>query len=213
MNQFIKIVCASCLLIICGCSSVRLIDSWTNEKVLFFKPRKMMVLGVTKNLTARKIFEENLKKEFIAHNINTYESAEILDQNFTDSKKTEDEINEMITGLTEEGFDAIMISAVKGVDDVKNYESGYYTVGYSWWGFRRYYYTYQDIYYNPGYYTNYKIYHIETSLYNINEDNDKSLIWVGAFDIVDPQTISTTVHEYVDAVMKQLRRDGIITKR
>ncbi|MFD2564392.1 hypothetical protein [Aquimarina rubra] len=200
------------VLLLSACSSVRVVDSWKNEEVLFFKPQKLMVLGVTQNLTARKIFEENLKKEFMKRNIIAYVSTETFDASFTDSQKTEAEINTMVKGLSDEGFDAVIISAVKGVDEKRNYNSGYYTVGYRWTRFGRYYYRFQDIYYDPGYYNEYKVYHVETSIYNINLDDNKSLVWVGALDIIDPQSINTTVNEYVSAIIARLERDRIITK-
>ncbi|WP_299215325.1 hypothetical protein [uncultured Aquimarina sp.] len=200
------------VLLLSACSSVHVVDSWKNEEVLFFKPQKLMVLGVTQNLTARKIFEENLKKEFMKRNINAYVSTETFDTSFTDSQKTEAEIDTMVKGLSDEGFDAVIISVVKGVDEKRNYSSGYYTVGYRWTRFGRYYYRFQDIYYDPGYYNEYKVYHVETSIYNINLDDNKSLVWVGALDIVDPQSITTTVNEYVSAIIARLERDRIITK-
>ncbi len=47
---------------------------------------------MTANLTAGKIFEEQLKIEFVKRGINAYESATVLDAAFTDSKKSEEEI-------------------------------------------------------------------------------------------------------------------------
>ncbi|MFC4634630.1 hypothetical protein ACFO3O_11965 [Dokdonia ponticola] len=200
------------IIMLSGCSSIRVVDSWKNEDVLFFKPQKLLVVGVTNNLTARKIFESRLKEEFQKRNINAFESSEIIDVSFTDSKKTEEEINTMIQGLSEKGFDAIIISAVKGVDDKRNYSRGYYTIDYRWRRFGRYYYYYQDIYYNPDYYNEYKIYHVETSIYNINENDDKSLIWVGALDLVDPQGIYKTVDDYVVVIINRLEEEGLITR-
>ncbi|MFL1895330.1 hypothetical protein ACJRPK_06480 [Aquimarina sp. 2-A2] len=195
-----------------SCSSVKIVDSWKNEEVLFFKPNKLMVLGITPNLTARKIFEEELKNEFMKRNINAYVSGEALDTSFTDSQKTEEEIDTLVQKLSQKGFDAVVISAVKGIDEKRTYDRGYYTVGYSWRRFGRYYYTYQDIFYNPRYYNEYKIYHVETSIYNINEGENKSLVWVGSLDIIDPTTITTTVRDYVNAIIAKLIKDNIITE-
>lgn len=207
-----KLILLLSIIMLSGCSSIHVIDSWKNEDVLFFKPRKLIVIGVTDNLTARKIFERELKEEFQKRNINAFESSEIMDVSFTDSKKTEAEISSMIASLKDKGFDAVIISIVKGVDDRRNYSRGYYTIDYRWRRFPGYYYYYQDIYYNPEYYSEYKIYHVETSIYNISENDDKSLIWVGALDIVDPQRISKTIDSYVAAIMNKLEIDRLITK-
>ena len=63
------------------------------------------------------------------------------------------------------------------------------------------------------YYNEYTVYHVETSIYNINEDERKSLVWVGAIDLVDPQTISSTVKNYVSRIIEQLEYENLIKKR
>lgn len=193
-----------------GCSSVKLIDSWKNPETPIFRPQKLLVVGVTENLTSRKIFEENLKREFLDRNINAVESSVVFESTFTDSKKSEEEIDKMISELSEKGFDAVIITAVKGVEERSSYDPGYYSISYHWRRFGPYYYRFQDIYYNPGYYNEYKVYDMETSIYNLNKDVNKSLVWVGAFQIVDPKTITKSVQEYVEAIINQLENQGII---
>ena len=61
-----------------------------------------------------------------------------------------------------------------------------------------------------GYYNDYRVYHVETSIYNIKEDEDKSLVWVGSFDIVDPSSISATVNDYVERIVRQLEKEGLV---
>jgi hypothetical protein len=210
MKKFLWI---SLAILLSSCGSMRVVDSWKNDDVLFFKPKKLLVVGVTDNLTARKIFEQKLKNEFQNRNIIAVESTTIFETSFTDTKQTETEIQKMISGLSDKGFDAVIISVVKGVDDRRNYSQGYYSIGYNWTRFGRYYYRYQDIYYTPGYYNEYSVYHVETSLYNINEESDKSLVWVGAIDLFNPQSISGTVDEYVTVLMRQLEKENVITNR
>lgn len=171
----------------------------------------MLVVGITDNLTARKIFEEKLKNAFILRNIYAVESMAVLDNAFTGSKKSEEEIDKMIKKIADDGFDTVVITSVKGVDERLNYQTEYYpAIGYRWSRFGRYYYWYQDIYYRPQYYDTYKVYNVETVIYNINEDDTKSLVWAGALNLVDPQTITSTVNDYVEKIIKQLEREKLI---
>ena len=78
--------------------------------------------------------------------------------------------------------------------------------------FRNYYYTHQDIYYHPGYYDEYKIYHLETSLFNIKPDSERSLVWIGYIDIVDPATMEGTINDYVEEIIKSLEKENLISK-
>lgn len=201
------------VLIVASCSSIKFIDSWKNEEISSFKPQKLLVVGMTENLTARKIFEEELKEAFKLRNIYAEESKIVFDESFTNSKRSEEEIDEMIEEISDDGFDAVIITAVKGVDEKRDYSTNYYTVGYRWSHFGHYYYRFQDVYYMPEYYESYKVYNIETSIYNINEKESKSLIWVGSFNLVNPQTISTTVEDYVARIIKQLEDENLIEKR
>ena len=200
-------------LILTACSSTRFVDSWKNREITKFDPEKVLIIGMTDNLTARKIFEEELKFAFTKRNINAHESSIVFDNTFTSSEKSEEEIDAMKDELIADGFDAVVVTAVVGVDDKREYRPGqYYPMGYSWYRFGRYYFRYQRMYYDPGYYKDYRVYHVETSIYNIKEDKDKSLIWVGAFDIVDPSSISSTVNDYVERIVRQLEKEGLIDR-
>lgn len=208
-----KIVFILGILILTACSSTRFVDSWKNKEIALFSPQKLLIIGMTENLTARKIFEEELKKQFVNRGINAFESSVAIDQSFTSSKRSKEEIDLMKEDLLQKGFDAVVITAIIGIDNKTIRRSGYYTFGYNWWyRFGPYFYRFQDIYYTPDYYENYKVFHIETSIYNINGDEDKSLVWVGTFDIVDPVNITSTVDDYVARIITQLEREGLIEK-
>jgi hypothetical protein len=201
------------LLVVSACSSTRFVDSWRNTEVTAFNPNKLLVIGLTDNLTARKIFEERLKTEFTQRNIDAYESTEVLDGAFTDSRKSEQEIDAMKEQLITDGYDAVIISAVIGVNTRQQYRSGgYYTFGPQlWYRFGPYYYRFQDVYFTPGYYNEYQVYQVETSIYNLKKEGNKSLIWVGTFTIVDPSNITAVVNDYVKQIITQLQVEGLIT--
>ena len=93
------------------------------------------------------------------------------------------------------------------------YSGDAYRTNYYWRRFGRYYYLYQDVYFDRGYYEKYNVYHIEASLYNLKENNDKSLVWVASYDIVDPNTINTTINDYVNAIIKSLEKENIISNK
>ncbi len=202
-----KIIAGLIFIMLISCTSTRLVDRWRNPEANEFKPQKIMILGITQNLTARKIFEEDLKTEFLNRNIDAAESTMVLGDDFTQSMKSEAEIEALNAKLISKGFDALVVTVVKGVDEIHSFQPENH-----WPQFGRYYYRFQDIYYNPGYYNDYKVYRVETSVYNIRETNGKSLVWVGDFEIVDPQKIRTSVTDYVKAITNRLEQDDIIPK-
>lgn len=199
------------ILLLLACSSTRFVGSWKNPAIISFEPKKMLVVGITDNLAARKIFEEKLKNALIIRNIYAVESMAVLDNGFTGFKKNEDEIDKMIKKIADEGFDTVVITSVKGVDERVNYHTEYYpTIGDRWSQFGRYYYWNQEIYYTPRYYNSYKVYNVETVIYTISQDDSKSLVWVGTFNLVDPHTIIASVNNYVTNIIKQLEREKLI---
>lgn len=205
-----KLIAILGMLLVVSCSSTRFVESWRNREIVTFDPDSVLVVGMTDNLTARGIFEEELRIALTQRGINAQESIGVLDRLFSDTKKSEEEIESMTQELIEKGFDAVMITAVTGVDERSHYHPGYYSVGWRWYRFGRYYYRYQDIYYTPRYYEEYRIYHLETAIYNLTEDEERSLVWVGTFDIVDPQSVSSTVNDYVKKIIMQLEKENII---
>ena len=201
------------VLFLVSCSSTRIVDTLTNQEHLNYKPKKVLIVGVTENLTARRLFESKLKDEFTARGINAVESYNVFKPTFTNAKQTEEEIDEEVKRVSNNGFDSVLISAVKGVDEKVTYSGDAYRTNYYWRRFGRYYYLYQDVYFDRGYYEKYNVYHIEASLYNLKENNDKSLVWVASYDIVDPNTINTTINDYVNAIIKSLEKENIISNK
>ncbi|ARV07097.1 hypothetical protein BTO04_10540 [Polaribacter sp. SA4-10] len=194
-----------------SCSSIKTVDRWKSKNHADFKPQKVLIVGITENLIARRIFEEELKEELNLSGVEAMESYEILTPKFTSEKQTEENIQEEIEKITKNGFDAILISAVKGIDEKVIHNNNYYTdYYYRRHPFRHYYYLHQEVYFDTGYYNKYKIYHVETSLYKLKENNDKSLVWVISNKIVEPSSINTTVNDYVSVIIKSLKKEGII---
>lgn len=200
------------LLLLTGCSTARMTDTWVNKEYTNYQPKKVLIVGLTDNLIARKMFEEQLKTELTNRGIEAVESYDVFKPTFTSLKQTEDDIEKEVKRISNEGFDAILISAVKGVDEEVSYSGDTYRRNYYWRRFGRYYYLVQDVYLIEGYYNEYEIYHIEASLYNLKENNDKSLIWVASYDIVDPKRINSTVKNYVTAIIKSLEEQRLINE-
>ncbi|WP_242084910.1 hypothetical protein [Aestuariivivens sediminis] len=201
------------ILFILSCSSAKVIDIWVSKEHANYQPKKVLVIGVTDNLTARKIFEEDLTNELKNRGVYAVESYDEFDQTFTNLKQNEEDIEREIQKLNNGGFDTILISVVKGIDERTSYSGNRLYKDYYWRRFGRYYYLYQDIYLVEGYYDKYKVYHVEASLYNLKENNDKSLVWVASYDIVNPKKIASTIKNYVTAIIISLEQEQIIPKK
>lgn len=70
------------------------------------------MVGITYQLTSRIIFKEELTQAFTPLGINTIEGLTVFNNGFTDSKKSEEEINKKIKGVSVLGFDTNLITAL-----------------------------------------------------------------------------------------------------
>lgn len=193
-----------------SCSSTKLVDSWKDPEVKKFDPDKLLVVGMSNYIGARSLFEEELQKEFTSRGIYTTKSLDIFKPGFTHARQTEEDIDNVVSMLNEKGFDAVMVTAIRGVESKKVLRRDYYNMHIGARRFRSYYYIHQDIYFHPQYYDEYQVYHLETSLFQIKPDSKRTLVWIGYIDIVDPTAIESTVNDYVDEIIKALEKQHII---
>ena len=196
-----------------SCSSIKLIDSWKNPDYALYKPKKILVIGVTPNYEARQAFEFQLMTKLNARNIKALQSAVVFETSFKDSRQTEKEIEAQVDTLLSKDYDTVLVSLVKGVDNKESYGSESSKTDYQLRRFVLYYLVYQEAYYNQNYYNKYKVYNIETSIYNLTKEGDKSLVWQGSFDLVDPNNYSKTINSYVKKLIKTLEKEKIIPKK
>lgn len=196
-----------------NCSSTSLTKHWTNPNYTTFIPKNILVIGVTPDLNTRKAFEFQLIRELNARQVNALQSHVVFEESFQDSKKTEAEIEEQLNKLISAGYDAILISFVKGVENNVSYSGKSYVLDYRLRKFIGYYLAYQDAYFNQEYYDSYNVYTIETSLYSLKNDSNKSRIWSSTYDIVDPRNTRKSTNDYIKKVIKSLEKEGFISKK
>ncbi|MDA9070136.1 hypothetical protein OAC43_00655 [Flavobacteriaceae bacterium] len=195
-----------------SCASTRLINSWKNPEHNFFKPQKLLVVGVTPNYDARKAFEFELITHLNARNIIAIQSAVVFDSSFTDSKQTVKDIEAQVDALLANGYDSVLISAVKSVSANASYGSDSTKTDYHLRRFALYYLAYQEAYFKQDPPSSYKVITVETSLYHLDKATNTELIWQGSFDLVDPYHNDEAMEAYTKKLIKILEREKIIPR-
>jgi len=100
------------LLLVCSCSSTSLVENWKNPDIVLFDAQKVLIVGMTRNETARVSFESKLKKEFDKRDVEAMRSLDVFDVSFTDSRKTEKELDNVEESLLDKDFDAILFTKI-----------------------------------------------------------------------------------------------------
>lgn len=193
-----------------GCSSAELVENWKNPDIVIFDAYKVLLVGMTQNDNARVDFETRLKEEFDKRNVESMRSIDLFDVQFTNSKRTEKELDEVERSLLDKDFDAILLTKIIGSENRQSFRKSVAEWNSYNGRFRDDYLQHQEIYYDPEYYETFTVYNAETSLYCICEGKERSLIWRGSIDIMDPENIEKTVNDYVKLVVVALEEQDLI---
>ena len=197
-------------ILLAGCSSTSLVENWKNPDTVLFHANKVLIVGMASDEEARTDFETNMQKEFSKRNIEAMRSLDVFDVSFTDTRKTEKELDDVEQSLLDKDFDAILFTKVVGSEDKESFLKSISRWNNYQGRFNDDYLSHQDIYYDQGYYDKFTIYHAETTLYCICEGKERSMIWRGSIDISDPQNIQKTIKDYIKLVVMAMEDQDLI---
>lgn len=193
-----------------GCNSTQLAENWKNPEIDRYAPAKVFVVGLNSNIEARQKFESQLKAKLEQRGSEAVMSLDFLEPQFRTERMTENELKTLESNLIDAGFDTVIFSKVIGVEDKIVYKENYKETNKR---FKDDYLKYQDQFYNPEDYNEYKIYYAETSMFCICPTKDRELIWKGYINITDPVSIEKTVTEYVNLVIAVLEDQQLINPK
>lgn len=198
------------VLVLVGCSTVSLQEDWKNPDIVIFDASKVLVVGLAQNIAARKEFENSLAQEFIKRDVEAVRSLDLFDIEFTNTKRSEEELTALEQQLIDKDFDAILFTKLLGYESRETLRKRMADWdGYNI-GFKDDYIGNQSVYYNEGYTDTFKVYHVQTSLYCICSGKERELIWRGSIDITDPVDIQKSIKEYVKLLTVALEEQDLI---
>jgi hypothetical protein len=184
-----------------SCSpSTKIVKSWMEPgaSVTPGSANKILVIGIVKDESSRRIIEDELVKRITSTAVASYSTLtpEML-------KAGGDEgLNQQ---LKQGQYTHVLIMRLADVEKETRYTPGTTTAYYG--GYGRYYGYGASFYSTPGYYTTDKNYFIETAVYSVNPDK---LIWTGTTKTVNPTRIEKTVNEIADVVSAKMKKDGFL---
>ncbi|MGB5386039.1 MAG: hypothetical protein WBN20_04575 [Eudoraea sp.] len=197
-------------LLFMGCSSAELVDNWKNPDIVIFDANKVLIVGMTSNSKAQKEFETKMKKHFSNRGVEAMRSLDVFDVEFTDSERSEEELDEVEQSLLDKDFDAILFTKILGSENKESFRKEMTDINRYHDKFKDDYLSHQDIYYDENYYDEYKVYHAETSLYCICVGKERELIWRGIIDITDPSNIKSVIDDYIELVVLAMEEQDLI---
>lgn len=205
------------ILMLSGCSSVKVLNSWKANNTDAVKDNNFLVIARTENTQARIAFENEIVKQLSDRGMKATASFTKFPKLNPDQEVTEERKVEILSILENEGFNAVVLTVVKEVEDISKttQEGGYYAGGNYYGFYPRYYGGFYGYYHNPMSYSTLGNYvpasyttttsHnfvLETVIYNLDETEENQLVAVITSRIENPINASDTAKQYVKAITK-----------
>ena len=183
----------------CASTSTKLVSTWADPDAAAFKPRKILVT-VPAVETARRLSAELRMTQLIPNSVTS--TSTFINGEEGDEARVRARIKEL-------GIDAVVIlrpvAVETTVDHVPPSVTTYPTYGgaYGYWGSG-----YATVY-DPGYTTERTVATVETSVYAVEGEK---LLWISRSQTIEPQDVSSSVDQIIEANVEAMREQGLISR-
>jgi hypothetical protein len=185
-----------------GCGATKIVTEWSNADYASPRLKKIMVIGVSKQPSIRRTFEDEFVKKLKATGVDAVPSYLYVPEDEQIGEARMDQV------VKQANADAVIITRLVRVEKKTEVSPGFYqpapAVSY---GFYRGYSSAWLGYYEPPRIYQYDVYVSETSLYDVNRNQ---LVWTGTVETTDPSDIGNEIRRYVDIVTEALKNKNIL---
>jgi hypothetical protein len=161
-----------------------------------------VVLGISKEATLRRSFEDEFAAQLRANGIEAVPSYQFIPE---DGPAPEARLLKVVK---QTGADAAIMTRLVRIERRTQVTPGYYNA-YPAYGFYRWYSAGWTGFYEPPRVYNYDVYTSETSLYDLNRDR---MVWAGTAQTTDPGDIRKEIKNYVQIVIEALKENGLLRR-
>jgi hypothetical protein len=223
MNRILCIPICLVLLLVSGCSIVKVVDSWRADNAPTLKEKNTLVIARTTNKKARMAFEEAMAAELRKKGIQATESYKHIPELQPNKKLSEAELEAAKEKLREASFNGVVITVLK---DRKSVLYGGLKEGHSVGTIYRnnypgYYYDFYGYYNHPSSYlvsTGVEVedsfdikeavtYVLETLAFNLDEPIEKQLVARAVATIDEPGSITVMAKPYASKIVSSIKQN------
>lgn len=217
MKSFKNIFGISLLVVLLtGCSSVKVTDSWKDVKSSNIKDKNIMVVTQTSDEQIRRHFENDLVNELNKKGYNSTESFTMFKKSKTDKPLTKEETELIKQDLKEKDIDVVLMTVLKDVNEYTKtettggtvYSINTYPTFYIGRYGRGFYRSYNTVYLDSQPTTttvyNGKTYILETLVYDLSLPETDQLLSVTTTVLDNPDNIEHTSKDFSKQIVKEL---------
>ena len=199
----LSLIVAACLPIITSCATTTLDAVWSDPNYQGGKLQDVLVIGVAREQTNRRLFEDKFVAQLKSYGTNAIASYTIIpSEEKLDKKTVESEIRRL-------GVDAVIETRLVNVNQEKQYipRSGRYGplyTGDNWYGaYSRGY----ELANARGYFAIYKVARLATNIYYTKTEK---LIWSSLSDTIIEDSVENAIGSVIKAIIKSLTDNKLI---
>lgn len=185
----------------CG-TSTQMAEVWRDPAFKSPAPvTKVMIIGIGESDRRIMSFEDQMGRKFAARKLAVVAGASVIPRD-TISRDA------LVKMIRDTGSQLAITTRLVGMDQEQQYIPGstYYTPvgGYA---FTPYYYSSYAVVSDPGYVVNYKVYKLETNVYDVASEK---LVWSGLSKITDPANMADATNSLGNRLISELSAAKII---
>ncbi|WP_018479606.1 DUF4136 domain-containing protein [Pontibacter roseus] len=191
-------------------SSTQIMGSWKSPEIEAQQYKRVVVAALTDNVLARQEVERDLQAQLQMRGIAVTKSIDLFPPSL--AGKAAPDVNLLMERIRKDGHDAILTAALVDEQTETRYVPG--RMGYrpitrfGWYGSFRGYYTYwYPTLYEPGYYTEDKVYYLETNLYDVQTDK---LVWSAQSRSYSPSSLRRAAARFAELTVQKMGEDNVI---
>jgi len=204
ISRWVKRLLAPALgLVLASCgTSTEMMEQWKEPTYQPIAATKVVVIGIGENARRVAIFEDIMGQKFASRKIDVVKGGAILPRDSVDIETFKKIIHDT-------GAQLVITSRLVGIEDETSYVPGStsYVPAPSYYGMYGYYYSSYSVMSTPGYYTTYKVYKVESNVYDVKQEK---LVWSGESHTTDPQNSEDGINSFGDTLIDALLRGKFI---
>ncbi|MBI3066334.1 MAG: hypothetical protein HYY82_15545 [Deltaproteobacteria bacterium] len=187
-------------LLLGGCATTQIINQWSNPSYAAVSFKRILVIGVSKQTSIRRTFEDEFVAQLRAAGADAVPSYE-----FTPEDGPVEE-SRLARAVTQAGADAVITTRLVRVERKAEYIPGTYGP-YPGFGYYRWYSNAWVGFYEPPRLRFYDIYISETGLHDVRNDR---LVWSGIAKTTQLGDIRQETKEFVEVVIAALCEKNLL---
>jgi hypothetical protein len=188
------------IVLVVGCSSTRIVNQWGNPQYASAHFNRIMVIGVSRQASVRRAFEDEFVARLKAEGVDAVPSYSFMPE---DGQVDDARLQQAVR---EANADAMLMTRLIRVERKTQVTPGYWNPGpplslYPWYsaGWLGYY--------EPPRVYQYDVYTSETSLYDVTRNQ---LVWSGTVQTSAPSNLDKEIERYAAAVIKALKKENVL---